>query len=116
MSGKVAHTLEEALKAVEEGKTRYGAARRLGCPYQTIDNYRKRWKSVDDAIKTKRTEMVDMAEMGVRGAVIKGQPWAIAFALKTLAKDDYSERQEVAQTGDITFRVIYEDSKPRNTD
>lgn len=111
MDGPTKRSLDEVLAAVEKGVTKTGTARVLGCSVPTIYSYCKRWKSVDDALKGKRRELVDLAEMGLRVAVTKGEPWAIAFALKTLGKDDgYTERTEVTgKNGEaVTFRVIRE--------
>ena len=83
MRNKPAHSLEQTLAAVEKGVTVYGTAKVLGCHPDSIRRYARRWKAVDDALKDKRRELVDLAELGLRGAVIKQQPWAIAFALRT---------------------------------
>lgn len=89
------HSLEEVLEAVEKGITKMGAAKVLGCPWQTLNRYCHRWESVDAAIKTKRRELVDLAEMGLRGAVIRQEPWAVTFTLRTLGKDEgYTDRTE----------------------
>jgi hypothetical protein len=47
-------------------------------------------------LDAEREEIVDYAEMGLRGAVLNKEAWAIAFSLKTLGKSrGYVERQEV---------------------
>ncbi len=107
------HTLEEVLQAAEKGITKTGAAKVLGVSRNTIIAYCKKWVTVDQAFKEKRGELVDLSEMGLRGAVLRGEPWAITFALRTLGKDEgYSERVE--HTGkdgqEIVFRVTYGDS------
>jgi hypothetical protein len=90
------HDLETVLKAVEKGITASGAARLLRVTRQTMMRYRRKWKAVDEAILAKRRELVDLAEMGLRKAVLEGEPWAVTFALRTLGKDEgYSERHEV---------------------
>ncbi len=88
-------TLDEVLEAVERGITVVGTARILGVDANTVRSYAKRWKSVEQAILSKRLEMVDLSEMGLRGAVLRGEPWAITFALKTLGKDIYGDRLQV---------------------
>ena len=94
---KTAHTMIEVLAAVEKGITQTGTAKVLRCDRETIRRYCKRWKAVEDAVKGKRCEMVDLAEMGLRGAVLRGESWALAFTLKTLGKNDgYTERQEIS--------------------
>jgi len=107
----LAYDAEVLLAAVEKGVTRTGTARVLGCSYMTIVRYAKRYKSVEEALDIKRRELVDLAEMGLRGAVLREEPWAIAFALKTLGKDQgYTERSEhLHQEADstVTFRVVF---------
>lgn len=89
------HSLATVLDAVEKGITRVGAAKVLGVSTDTVVNYCKRWKAVDDAFRLKRRELVDLSEMGLRGAVLRGEPWAITFALRTLGKDEgWTERHE----------------------
>ena len=90
------HNLATVLDAVDKGITRIGAAKVLGCSYETVVNYCKRWQSVDDAFRVKRRELVDLSEMGLRGAVLNKDPWAIQFVLRTLGRDDgYGERIDI---------------------
>jgi predicted transcriptional regulator len=90
------HSLEQVLEAIEKGITRTGTAKVLGCTPETVYNYAKRWKTVNDALHSKRRELVDLAEMGLRGAVLAREPWAVTFTLRTLGKDEgYTERHEV---------------------
>lgn len=89
------YTLNQALAAVEKGITIIGTAKVLGCHPDTIRRYARRWKSVADALEVKRLEMVDLAEMGLRGAVLRGEPWAVTFALKTLGKEIYGDKLTV---------------------
>lgn len=102
-------TLEQVLAAVEKGITKVGTAKVLGVNRQTITNYSKRWATVQAAIEAKRVELVDLSEMALRGAVIRGEPWAVTFALKTLGKNEgYTERHEVTGEGGgpLTIREI----------
>lgn len=117
--GEARHTLDQALEAVEKGITKTGAARVLGVTRQTIENYCHRWKTVADAFSSKRKELVDLSEMGLRGAVLRSEPWAIAFALRTLGKDEgYTERHEHtgAAGGPISFREVVVELPPREGD
>lgn len=73
----------------------YLAAMDLGCHPNTILNYINRHKSVADAQKARRGELVDAAEHGLLGGLSRGEPWAILFALKTLGADrGYVEPQK----------------------
>ena len=92
----------------------YLAAKRLGCEPSTIWNYCQRYPSVQAAKDAERGEMVDTAELKLWQSIQNGEPWGIAFCLKTIGKDrGYVERQEVTgQDGKgILIRVVYEDEK-----
>lgn len=105
--GQPAHSLDQVLTAVEVGQTVTGTAEALRCTRQTVYNYRRRWKSVDEAIVLKQDEIVDLAESALRRQVKADQAWAIAFALKTLGKDrGYTERHEVDNSG--TQKILIE--------
>lgn len=74
----------------------YLAARVLDCSPNTIYARAKRTQSIQDAIDNSRGELVDLAEQKFRAAILAGEPWAVAMALKTLGKSrGYVERQEV---------------------
>lgn len=95
-SGYTAYTLEQVLVAIETAHTKSGVSRSLGISFQTVTNYCRRWKSVEEAFRFKRREIVDLAEGALRRAVETGEPWAVTFALKTLGKDDgFTERHEI---------------------
>lgn len=75
----------------------YHAAARVGCDADTIYNRAKSSPEVAAAMKAERGKMVDTAEQKLYDAVVRGEPWAIQLALKTLGKDrGYVERAEHA--------------------
>ena len=89
------------------------AADALHCSHQTIYNYAKKYKCVQAAIDHNRGTMLDTAELALRSAILAGEHWAIAFALRTLGKDrGYVERQEQEQVGPVVLRVVREGVKP----
>ena len=90
-----AYKTDDIIAAIRIGQTPSGAAKILGCHPDTIRVAAKRVSAIAAALATERLNTVDSAEHGLRAAVERGEPWAIAFALKTLAKDIYSERQEI---------------------
>lgn len=101
------YTLAQVLEAVEKGITVAGTARVLGCTRRTVYSYATRWKSVAKALFEKRVELVDLSEMALRGAVLRGEPWAVALTLKTLGKDrGFTERQEIVNQDGQTEVVI----------
>lgn len=94
-------TVAQVLAAIEKGHTGAAAARILGCAAQTVRNYADRYPTVRKALDGERDDIIDYAELGLRKAVLSGQPWAIAFALKTLGKKrGYVERQEWREVQD----------------
>jgi hypothetical protein len=110
MQTRQRYTVDQVIDAIKAGHTPKGAAAVLGCCPDTVRNYAVRYQSVKKALDTERQDIVDIAESGLRAAVERGEAWAVAFALKTLAKDIYSERQEVTgANGDtlvVTTRIV----------
>ena len=80
----------------KNGGAVYLAARELGCAPNTIYNRMKKTPALKQAVEDARGEVVDYAEQKLRLAILNGEPWAIAMALKTIGKSrGYVERQEV---------------------
>jgi len=107
------YTTEEIIDALEATNGLVSlAARRLGCNPQPIYTRAKNVARVQQAIEDSRTELVDHAELALRAAVLKKDPWAGALVLKTLGKSrGYVERQEVTGTDNspITVRLVKDD-------
>ena len=100
---------ETVIDAIQRGHTAVGAARLLGCSTTTVRNYAAKYKTVANALKAQRRDLVDLAEMSLRAAIIRGEGWAVSLALKTLGKDDgYTERNEVTGADGNPFRVTVE--------
>lgn len=106
------HDLATVLEAVERGHTITGAAKVLQVTPKTMHRYTKRWAQVAAAIRDKRNELVDLAELSLRAAVLKGEPWACALVLKTQGKDrGYVERTEItgADGESINIRLKWDE-------
>ena len=101
-------TAEQVIAAIEKGITPFGAAQELKCHPDTVRNYGDRYPTVKRALLSKRKELVDLAEMGLRRAILNGEAWAIPFCLRTLARDIYAERHEItgADGGAVDLNVI----------
>lgn len=83
-----------ALKAT--GGMVYLAARQLGCEPSVIYRRRDKSKAVAEVIEAQRGELVDMAEVGLKKAIIDGNVTAMIWVTKTVGKSrGYVERQEV---------------------
>jgi|GEM_PF-1396213 len=108
------YTAKQMIDALKETRGMiFLAAQRLGCSHYTIRNYAKRYPSVKAACEAERGRMVDLAELKLMQSIQNGEPWGIAFALKTIGKDrGYVERHEqTGKDGDaITLRVVYDQS------
>ena len=75
----------------------YLTAKRLKCDPETINNYCKRYPSVQAAKEAQRGELVDLAEQKLWQSIQKGEAWGITLCLKTLGKNrGYVERQELS--------------------
>ena len=91
----------------------YLAAKRLKCEPETVQNYCKRYPSVQAVKEAQRGELIDLAEHKLRESIQKGEAWGITLCLKTIGKDrGYVERQELSgQDGaPLTLKVVYEDA------
>ena len=98
----------QVIEAIQKAQTPTGAARLLGCHPDTIRNYAKRYSTVQDALLSERAALVDLAEMGFKSAILNKEPWALAFALKTLGKHlGYVERQEVTGADGGKLQIEY---------
>jgi hypothetical protein len=71
------------------------AAKRLKCDPSTIDNYCKRYPSVQAVKDAQRGQMIDLAEQKLFESIQQGEAWGITLCLKTIGKHrGYVERQE----------------------
>jgi hypothetical protein len=83
----------------------------LGCTQQTIRNYRKRYRSVDQAIHDGRESLVDQAEGVIRKSLDSENEntalRAAMFVLKTLGKRrGWVERQEFSGAEGVPQEVV----------
>lgn len=112
MANKQRYTAAEVVQALNVNKGMvYLAAKSLGCSHVTVYNYAKRYRSVQKAIDANRGEVVDVAELKLYDAILAGEHWAVAFALRTIGKHrGYTERHEIAGAdgGEINIKVTYD--------
>jgi len=104
------YTREQVVAALEKTKGMvFLAAKILGCSHVTVYNYAKRYKSVQQAIDANRGKVVDTAELKLYDAILAGEHWAVAFALRTIGRDrGYVEKQalDVTSGGEPLSNVI----------
>lgn len=87
----VSNALHETKGAV------YMAANRLQCSHQAVYDYINKYESVADIKAFYDGELVDIAELRTRTAVIDGEPWAVKMVLMTKGKArGWVERTEIA--------------------
>ena len=77
-------------------------ADRLGCAPNTIRNHIAKDPEMGQYVIDQRMSMVDKAELKFEQAILAGEPWAVAMALKTLGKDrGYVEKTQIEQSGEL---------------
>ena len=100
MGRKKRYTAADVIDALRETHGMvYLAADRLGCSHTTVYNYMKKHPSVKTEFDRMRGKLLDNAEQKLRGAILAGEHWAVAFALKTIGKHrGYVEKQAIEHT------------------
>jgi len=84
---KQKYTVEHVISALRETKGMvYLAADRIGCHADTILNYAKRYKSVQDEIDSQREKVVDIAELKLYQAIMDGNEGMVKYLLSTRGK------------------------------
>lgn len=96
------YTDEQVIDAIRKaGGVVTDAAKILGCTRRTVQRRANEVAEVREVIEDSREELIDEAEKSLRAAVVKGDAWAVCFALKTIGKSrGYVERQEVKDISD----------------
>lgn len=99
MANKEAFTTEIMIDALRRTKGMvYLAAEVLGCHHQTVYNYIAKHPTVKAAFDAESGKILDIGEMKLYEAVLKGDPWGVQFLLKTKGKQrGYVERTEQQQ-------------------
>ncbi len=73
----------EALKRA--GGQKVLAAQILGVSRQTIYNYIDKYDLAQEEVRTQNELTFDMAQKKLRDAIVRGEPWAVKFALNSPA-------------------------------
>jgi len=95
------HTVDEICEALKKTNGMIMlAAKTLNMTRDAIYKRARKSKKIQETIKMAREELIDLAESKLRLAILDGQPWAIALALKTVGKyRGYVERIEHEHDG-----------------
>jgi hypothetical protein len=98
MTNNRRYTNEQIIDALKKARGMvYVAARTLGCNHNTIYNRMRQSPEVRLAAEYTSGITTDIAELKLFEAIERGEPWAVAFYLKTKGKDrGYTERREVS--------------------
>lgn len=108
------YTAQQMIDAIEDGYTCAGAGKLLGCTAKTVRNYAGKYPSIKEALRAKRAELVDLAEMSLRRAIIAGEPWAVSLTLKTLGREDgYGENLQLtgANGAPLVVNMVWGDTE-----
>jgi len=107
-NGNGKFTAEQMIEAIRQAEGNLSdAARILKCHRSTVHNYVNKYVTVKDAYQDENDKFIDEAQGQLRRHVKKGSLPAIMFLLKTKGKHlGYVERQEVAQSGDLTIKYV----------
>lgn len=115
MAGKPKFTDAQIVAALKDTHGMiYLAAQKIGCDPATIHRRTHASAKVKQAVESHRGELIDVAEVALMSAVQSKQPWAIAFALRTIGRHrGYVEKNETVLSGDAdapaVIKVIYAD-------
>ena len=113
----------DIIKSVKKFKGKLAlVAQDMKVSLATIYNYRDRYKSVANAIKTEQDQwycgLVDTAESKLQTAVMEGKAWAIRYALETQGKNrGFVIKSAVEHSGDaanpigVKININYVDVK-----
>lgn len=80
-------TTEEVINAIRQAHTAIGAAHLLGCWPETVRAYAKRHPTVARALQQERIGLRDLGEMSLRGAITRGEGWAVMGVFKLFDED-----------------------------
>ena len=100
MSGKPRYKLEQVLDAVAGSHGIVSlACKKLGCSWDCLDSYRRKYPQVAAGLTTAREETLDYAESRLFELIKSKNLIAILFFLKTQGKHrGWIERQEISDS------------------
>jgi hypothetical protein len=109
--GSVKYSTDAIIEALQKTNGLISlAARNLQCSPTTIRIRMKEVQKVRQVVDESRNELADLAELALRHALIRGEPWAVAMVLKSpIARGrGYREENESGEINELVFRVIRE--------
>jgi len=110
--GKTKHNASDVIEAIQgTAGIKTTIAQKLAVHRHTVDNYLDRWVTVQEAYDDEVARVGDMAESKLFEAMREGDIASIRWYLARVRRGKYTERQEItgADSGPLTFRVVYDD-------
>jgi hypothetical protein len=97
MASRHRYTAQQVIDALRANRGLVSlAAQKLQCDVDTVQNYCKRFPTVEAAKQESRVSLLDLAESRLWEAIDRGEAWAVAFCLKTIGRSrGYGERLDV---------------------
>jgi hypothetical protein len=97
MASRHRYTTSQVIEALRTSRGLVSmAAQKLRCDVDTVQNYCKRFPTVEAAKQEARVSLLDLAESRLWEAIDRGDGWAIAFCLKTIGRSrGYGERLDL---------------------
>lgn len=87
-------------------------AQRVGCSWHTAKKYIDKYATVRQVYESECNAMLDTAELEAHKLIKKGDGSMIRWYLATKGRGrGYAERIEQRQSGEITLKVIYEETR-----
>ena len=107
---------QKVIKALQETKGAvYLAAARLNVSHTAIYGYINKYDDVREVKEFYTEELNDIAELKLRQAVQKGEPWSIKYQLSTQGKGrGYVERTEITGKDGVAIHIKWEDDADSN--
>lgn len=83
------------------------AAKSLGISHVTLYKYAQKYPEIQEVVDATRGELLDIAETKLYDAVARGEPWAVAFTLRTLgASRGYGNNLKISGNPDAPVEVV----------
>lgn len=93
------YAVQTVIEAIHRGHTALGAAQILGCHHTTVVDYAKRHSTVAHALRMERRALRDLGELSLRGAIMRGEGWAVMGVFKLFDEEGNGIPQNSGPSG-----------------
>ena len=103
------YTVQQVIAAIEQGHTAYMAGKLLKppCSGEAIRGYANRHPTIAIALRAQRKDMRDLSENSLRGAITRGEGWAVMGVFKLFDEDGNSIAQNRSEL-DVRWKNVSE--------